>query len=163
MRTWLLSLLALSSIPSLAVGLTAWESIHQTIHTYPLAIDSKDFALLSKVFSPDAVANYTGAYSNLTGLAAIQTSLAAIVARLDSQHALGTTVIDIDCKKKSANSTTYFHASLFGNPYSIGSEVYSYGYYVDALQRRTDGWRIARRQLVFLGPGFVGNLSLVGM
>lgn len=42
-------LLALLSIVNLTFALTTWESIHQTIHTYPLAIDSKDFALLSKV------------------------------------------------------------------------------------------------------------------
>ena len=47
MRTLLALLLSVSN--RLVVGLTAWESIHQTIHTYPLVIDSKDFALLSKV------------------------------------------------------------------------------------------------------------------
>ena len=49
MRTRPHSLLAFSSISNLAVGLTEWESIQQTIHTYPLALDSKDFELFSKV------------------------------------------------------------------------------------------------------------------
>ena len=44
-----LYVLALLSVPKLMVAFTPWESIHQTIHTYPLAIDSKDFAMLSKV------------------------------------------------------------------------------------------------------------------
>ena len=109
------------------------------------------------------MANYTGPLSNLTGLAAIQTGLAASVARVDSQHLLGTTVIDIHESRRSANSTTYFQATLFGRPYYIGSVVYLSGYYADVLERVTEGWRVAKRQLVFQGPGFVGNLSLVGM
>ncbi|CAF9934532.1 hypothetical protein IMSHALPRED_009746 [Imshaugia aleurites] len=161
-RCSLFYLLALLSVANIALALTAWESIHQTIHTYPLAIDSKDFALLSKVFTPDATANYTGDLSNLNGLPAIQTGLAASVATVYSQHLLGTTVIDIHSDRIDANSTTYFQASLFGNPYSIGSVVYLYGFYADTLEKGVEGWRISRRQLVFQGPGFVGNLSLVG-
>ena len=48
-RCSLIYLLALLCVSNLTFALTPWESIHQTIHTYPLAIDSKDFALLSKV------------------------------------------------------------------------------------------------------------------
>ena len=44
-----LELFALLCVSKVTVALTPWESIHQTVHTYPLAIDSKDFALLSKV------------------------------------------------------------------------------------------------------------------
>ena len=45
----------------------------------------------------------------------------------------------------------------------VGSVVYLYGLYADRLEEGEEGWRIVRRELVFLGPGFVGNLSLVGM
>ena len=85
------------------------------------------------------------------------------MAKVYSQHLLGTTVIDIHSSRANANSTTYFQASLFGKPYYIGSVVYLYGYYSDTLERLAEGWRISKRQLVFQGPGFVGNLSLVGM
>ena len=50
-RCSLLYLLVLLCVSTLTVALTTWESIHQTIHTYPLAIDSKDFALLSEVLT----------------------------------------------------------------------------------------------------------------
>lgn len=154
--------LCLSLCATLALTLTPWETIHQTLHTYPLAIDSKDFALLSSVFTPTATANYTGPLSNLTGLPAIQAGLAASVAHLFSQHLLGTTVVDIH-GEKGANSTTYFQATLFGNPYSVGSVVYLYGYYADDLvESGGDKWLISKRTLVFQGPGMVGNLSLVG-
>ena len=118
---------------------------------------------LIQVFTPTAFANYTGPLSNLTGLPAIQAGLAASVADVFSQHLLGTTVIDIHEDSKTANSTTYFRASLFGDPYSIGSVVYLYGFYADDEVKTAEGWRISNRQLVFQGPGFVGNLSLVGM
>lgn len=32
-----------------AADLTAWEQIHQVIHTYPLAIDGKNYDLFEKV------------------------------------------------------------------------------------------------------------------
>ena len=159
-----------------ALALTEWESIHQVLNTYPLAIDSKDFGLLAKVFTEDAFANYTGVLSNLNGLAAIQSGLSASVANVDSQHLLGTTLIDIEpplyphggpYNKPSgggdhAKSTMYFQATLFGRPYYVGSVVYLYGYYADNLVKVAGGWRIRKRQLVFQGPGFVGNTSLLG-
>lgn len=74
-------------------------------------------------------------------------------------------MIAIDQGKKKANSTTYFQATLFGNPYSLGSVVSLFGYYADGLVEvgETGEWLIEKRELVFQGPGFVGNLSLVGM
>lgn len=156
------AILLYSLLPLIARALTPWESIHQTLNTYPLAIDSKDFGLLSTVFTSTATANYTGALSNLTGLPAIQAGLSASVAHVFSQHLLGTIVIDIGPKGKKANSTTYFQATLFGNPYSAGSLVTLYGFYADHLVKESGKWLIEKRTLVFQGPGFVGNLSLVG-
>lgn len=95
-------------------ALSTWEQVHQTIHTYPLAIDHKNFPLLREVFTPNAFANYTGPLSSLTGLQAIETALTASVANVLSQHLLGTIAIDILKDQKSANSAAYFQASLFG-------------------------------------------------
>lgn len=55
-RFSLFSLLAILRVSNLTIALTAWESIHQTIHTYPLAIDPKDFALLSQVLTLQSIA-----------------------------------------------------------------------------------------------------------
>lgn len=149
-------------LPLYTTALTTWEKIHQTLDTYPLAIDRKDFSLLSQVFAPNAFADYTGALSNLTGLPAIEAGLAASVAGVNSQHLLGTTVIDIHGHNGTANSTTYFQATLFGIPYTVGEVLTLYGYYADELQVGNEGWRITNRLLVFQGPGLVGNLSLLG-
>jgi SnoaL-like domain len=109
-----LNILAVTSLLlPLFNALSTWKQIHQTIHTYPLAIDRKNFSLLREVFTPNAFANYTGPLSSLTGLQAIETALTVSVANVLSQHLLGTIVIDIHKDQKSANSTTYFQASLF--------------------------------------------------
>jgi hypothetical protein len=142
-------------------SLTTWEQIHQTLHTYPLAIDTKDFGLLTSVFAPAATANYTGDLSNLTGIAAIQAGLASSVAKIDTQHLLGTTTISIsNCT--NANSTTYFQASLFGKGVYEGQVLYLYGFYADSLKLLpNEGWRIKKRTLVFQGPGMIGNESVL--
>jgi len=143
--------------------LTPWEQIHQTLHTYALAIDSKNFSLLSSVFAPTGFANYTGPLADLSGLPAIQTALAASVANVDSQHLLGTTVINIDADGETANSTTYFQASLFGKGNFAGQLLVDYGFYRDTLVKSADGaWLIDTRFLVFQGAGMVGNESILG-
>ena len=107
-------------------------------------ISANTYSLI-QVFTPTASANYTGPLSNLNGLPAIQAGLAASVADVFSQHLVGTTVIDIHEDSKSANSTTYFRASLFGDPYYIGSVVYLYGFYADDEVKTAEGWRISNR------------------
>ena len=164
---YLLPLMALFA-PVCLAALTTWEQIHRTLNLYPLAIDRKDFSLLSSVFTSHAFANYTGPLANLNGLSAISTGLAASVAHVDSQHLLGTTVIDIDSNGKRANSTQYFQASLFGQGDAKGQVVYLYGYYADELRKVQNGkgavggeWRIKSRYLIFQGP-YIGNTSLLG-
>lgn len=53
------------------------EAIRKTINYYPLAIDSKDFSLLSRVFTHDVVANYGPGVGTLVGLSAVETGLQA--------------------------------------------------------------------------------------
>jgi hypothetical protein len=62
-------------------------------------------------------------------------------------------VIDIHADKK-ANSTTHFQATLFGDPYSLGSVVYLYGFYADELMENAKGkWLIEKRELVSRARG----------
>lgn len=70
-------------------------------------------------------------------------------------------MIDIHSDKR-ANSTTYFLATLFGVLYSLGSVVVLYGFYADELMNAKGEWLIEKRELVFMRPGMVGNLTLVG-
>ena len=63
---------ALSLSPSYS---NDWLAIHQTLNTYPLAIDSKDFGLLSQVFTNDVIANYSTGVGVLQGLTAVEEGL----------------------------------------------------------------------------------------
>lgn len=144
---------------------TTWEKIHTILTQYARAIDSKDFALLSSIFTADAQANYTSYISHLAGLPAIQSALQTAVAQIDTQHLLGSITIDITDggEVALANSTTYFQASLFGKGNLTGKVLYQYGYYVDDLLLvQGEGWRIRKRELVFQGPGMVGDLAVIG-
>jgi hypothetical protein len=66
------------------------------VHTYPLAIKTKDFGLLASISTTSVTANCTGYLWNLTGMAAIQTGLAGSAANVDTQHVPGTTVISVN-------------------------------------------------------------------
>ena len=145
--------------------LTPWEHIHSTLTLYARAIDTKDFGLLSSVFASNAVANYTGSLSNLNGLPAIESGLQTAVAKIDTQHLLGSISIESIAHGDVvvANSTTYFQASLFGKGSLLGKVLYQYGYYADDLILVEDGqWRISRRELVFQGPGMIGDEAVIG-
>ena len=54
-----------------------WIAIHQTLHTYPLAIDSKDFSLLSRIFTEDVIADYSSGLGVLQGLSTVEETLEA--------------------------------------------------------------------------------------
>lgn len=141
-------------------SLTTWEQIHQTLNTYPLAIDFKNGPRFNDVFSQEAFANYTGPLANLQGIGAIRESLLASVAGLATQHQLGTSVIDIDASGKNANSTTYFTANLVSVAGSTaGDFTVLFGLYRDDLVESADGWRISKRYLEFMTPN-LGNLTL---
>ena len=86
-----------------------------------------------------------------------QAGLSAELSNYTTQHLLGTTVIDIHDNGITANATTYFVSNAFAVPFYASSVVYIYGYYKDTLKKIHEGWRISRRQLVFQGPGVVGN------
>jgi hypothetical protein len=72
------SLTCLAALPSsiFAASLTAdYIAISNTLATYPLAIDGKDFSLLSQVFTVDVVANYSAPLNVLSGLPQVMTVL----------------------------------------------------------------------------------------
>lgn len=133
-----------------SVAADAFQSIRNTLNTYPLAIDSKDFPALSSVFLPDAVANYSAPLGILTGLPTIEHELAGDLAPVTTQHALSTSVIDVSTDGQSANTKTYFTATHFGHGIYNGQIYTAYGRYEDLLILGTDGWRIKSRHLVYM-------------
>ena len=90
------------------------SQIRQTLALYPLAIDGKNFAALSRVFTPDVVANYSAPLNVLTGLSTVQATLEQSLMYVDTQHSYGTQVIEVLEGGCTAKSVTYFTANHFG-------------------------------------------------
>lgn len=142
----------LASSPSIrSIDTTPTESIRTTLALYPLAIDGKDFASLSSIFAPDAIANYSAPLNVLTPLQSIQDTLSASLACVSTQHSLGTQVIDV-LSPLEARSVTYFTASHFGRSAKMAGQVATaHGQYQDLWRRQEDGgWRVVVRNLVYM-------------
>jgi len=135
-------------------NLSIWEEIHQTLHTYLLAIDTKDFDLLTSIFITSPTPNYTG-------IAAIQTGLAGSVAKsipstyLARQRLASTTA-------RAQTPRPISRRACLERAHMRGKCCILYGFYADALGLvKGKGWRIAKRTLVFQGPGMTGNQSII--
>lgn len=137
------------------------EAIRTTMGHYPLAIDGKNFAALSLVFAPNAVANYTAPLGVLTPLSTIEAVLEASLATVTTQHLLGTQVIDI-LSPTTAFSVTYFQASHFGTGIYYGQIASAYGQYQDLWARQPDlSWRISHRSFAYMvRDNLSGKLSV---
>ncbi|KAJ7738400.1 hypothetical protein B0H16DRAFT_1214683, partial [Mycena metata] len=92
---------------------TAELQIRNTLSLYPLIIDGKAFDHLDLVFTQDVYANYSAPLGVINGTDALGVVLQQSLAPVDSQHLLGTCVVqflvDVD-----ARTVTYFQVSHFG-------------------------------------------------
>lgn len=135
------------------------NQIRNTLAHYPLAIDGKNFDALDRVFTADAVANYSAPIYIVTGLPAIKTTLEQALRPVLSQHSYGTQVIEIEKDERTARSVTYYTASHFGTGNKTGKVLYSYAQYQDNLVRVSDGWRVKQRNLIYMAPN-TGDISI---
>ncbi|KFY60274.1 hypothetical protein V497_03735 [Pseudogymnoascus sp. VKM F-4516 (FW-969)] len=133
------------------------EAIRATLALYPLAIDGKNFDALSRIFTKDAVANYSAPLNVLTSLSTIQSTLKSNLNPVTTQHSYGTQLIDI-ISPDSAFSVTYYTATHFGRGLLFtGQTATAFGQYQDVLKKQRDGtWKITHRNLVYMGP-ITGN------
>lgn len=91
------------------------------------------------------------------------------LAPVNTQHSLTTQVIDIQMSEYgeaiSAQTTTYYTAAHFGQGAYYGQVLYAYGKYLDVLTKTRQNesveavWRVATRELVYMGP-YIGNTSV---
>lgn len=113
---------------------------------YSFAIDERDWDALDRIFTPDALIDYSAAGGATGSLAEIKAWLPVAMERFPrSQHMVATTRLDID--GDSANSRTMlFNPMVYAAP--DGSEkVFFVGlFYRDQLVRTTEGWRIRERR-----------------
>ena len=156
--------------------------IHDKISLYSIALDTKNFALLSEVLTVDTVANYGLPPPNalVHGLAENQKVLKASIDGYVTQETISTTVVDF-IDKDSPNSTAYLVANYFGKGNLTGQLLSVYGKYEDQWAFEGGSWKIKNRTLSFFvsvkgmtfdegrhlltrldkGPGTIGNLAIM--
>jgi hypothetical protein len=125
------------------------DSIRNTLALYPLSIDSKNFAGLALVFTPDAVANYGQPLGVLNGLSEIQQTLSTALANVLSQHSLTTQHITL-LDNNNATATTYVIASEFGVGVYNGQLLTIWAKYDDLLRTNSGSWLIYDRLVTYM-------------
>lgn len=113
------------------------------VNTYPVAVDSLQWALFDRVFTADVVADFGGA-AMWTDLESMKRDFHTIHAPFKTtQHFTGNHVVAVNGDE--AHCFSYVRAR-FVRPISGAEEVYeAQGWYDDALVRTSAGWRIRHR------------------
>ena len=126
-------------------------------YRYALALDTRDWALLERCFTVDAIVDYGELGGVITGAAKIAQFCRSALDGLDaSQHLIGNTMVTIDGDR--ATGLCYFvaqHVFVSDN----GSNTYLVaGTYHDELHRGADGWQMTSRayQLARVMPTWRG-------
>lgn len=154
-----ISFLASGYMPEVYTDAGTIEAIRNTLAIYAFAVDGKDFDALSKVFTTDAIANYSAPLNILTPLETIQSVLSTSLGCVTTQHLYGTQRIDV-LSPITAKSVTYFRAAHFGKGDKESEVDYAYGQYQDNWQRQATGtWRIVHRNLVYMVSAFSHELA----
>jgi hypothetical protein len=119
--------------------------INNLLIDYCSAVDSRDFAAFDRIFTPDAVIDYTALGGIRGTVAEIKEYLGRVMPHFPSfQHMIANSRVWID--GETARGRTMCH-----NPMEIplpegGTQIAYYGlWYVDRLVRTAEGWRICER------------------
>lgn len=156
--------------------------IRDKLALYSIALDTKNFALLSEVLTADVEASYGLSPPNalVHGLAENQKVLKAAIDGYVTQETISSTVVDF-IDENSPNSTAYLVANYFGKGNLTGQLLSVYGKYEDSWAFEEGSWKIKTRVLSFFvslkgmafdkgsawltridkGPGTIGNLAIM--
>jgi SnoaL-like domain len=129
------------------------EAIRDVIAAYAHAIDRRRWAMMERLFHPDAIFGFGPIEGDWRSF--VEQARAVIDPCIATQHQLGQTLIAFD-GPDAADTETYMTAMHIIPPgypatgaFPDKGENYSAviaGRYVDRFERRSGEWRIARRQ-----------------
>jgi len=127
-------------------------NIRNTLALYSVALDTKNYHLLEKVFAADVECDYSAVtphYPTITGLATFLDRIDKVLKDKKTQHALSTQTLDFEDDGKICVAMTYFTANTFSEREDGKLEHVSvFGWYDDRLLRGRDGeWRIKKRKV----------------
>ena len=134
-----------SPLPSRTTSLV---SIQQTLALFAVAVDTKNYALFSSIFTPNVTANFsTPGAENIQGLSQLTDILSQSLRGQLSQHSLSTLQINFTSQTE-ANAVQYLIGTFFGQGNLTGQTYSNYGSYVDTLLLQEDGgWLVNTRTL----------------
>ena len=128
-------------------GTGAIVQVQQTLNLFPLSVDSKNYTILSEIFTEDAIANFQ-LFPIANGLPAIVDGLSRLLAPLVSQHSYTTQEITLD-NGTDGSAITYLQGNFFGQGNLTGQVLNNYGKYLDDLTFVDGvGWRVRNRTLI---------------
>jgi len=119
--------------------------INELLIRYSHAVDSQDWDAFERVFTDDAVIDYTEMGGPRGGVRATREFLETTMPTFVSyQHLVGNTVLDID--GDTATARTICHNPMVMDQGEGKTHVFFCGlWYRDQLLRTAQGWRIAER------------------
>jgi ketosteroid isomerase-like protein len=134
------------------------QEITEICYRYGLALDSRDWAALAALFTPDADAYYLD-MPPARGYQAIEdTCRTALTPLTATQHLISNVVVRLDGDR--AESSCYLQAQHVKAGTAGGDNFIIAGRYDDRLIRTPDGWRITHRRLALIWT--VGNPAVAG-
>jgi len=121
--------------------------IQHVIASYSQAIDSHDWDALDRVFTPDAVIDYTELGGIRGDLPTIKKFLETSLPRYPrTQHLLGQSYVEIDGDTAFGRTACFNPMVLTTETESADEQVYFVGlWYRDVIVRTPEGWRISSR------------------
>jgi len=124
------------------------REIEAVLNRYASALDDKQYARLSEVFTPEATAHYVG-LAECNGLQSIIELISGVLDRCGpTQHLLGNVRIELNGDKATARC--YLQAIHVGLGDYADQLHTVWGEYRDRLVKTADGWRIAYRELAVI-------------
>jgi small basic protein len=124
------------------------QEIEAVLFRYAQLLDTKQYARLTEVFTPEATANYVG-LAVCKGLESIIGLVSGVLDQCgNTQHLLGNVRIDVQGDK--ATSSCYLQAIHVGVGDYSDRLLIVWGEYRDQLVRTSAGWRIGYRELTTL-------------
>jgi 3-phenylpropionate/cinnamic acid dioxygenase small subunit len=138
--------------------------IQDLLVRYTVAIDTKDWSLLDRCFTPDAHVDYTATGGTKGAYPEVRKWLEKALAPFPmTVHYISNSTVEL--KGDEASSRTYV-INPMGFPKEDGSlHIFTVGgYYVDKLVRTDEGWRIAERveESAFLDGSLPEALQIPG-
>ncbi|MCP1470384.1 ketosteroid isomerase-like protein [Sphingobium sp. OAS761] len=123
------------------------RAITRGLSTFARILDRKQWDRLGDVFASDVVFDY-GSGRDEAGMAALTDNMRRFLDRCGgTQHLLGSILVDVDGDRAVSRAYVQARHQRIGD--AAGPIFDSNGEYVDRWERRTDGWRIVRRDAIW--------------